>query len=143
MLLGRFYSSLTVIQNIKLSIMKLKFIRWIGLILGSILSIIIANLAAFGGGHIIGSIRDGDGLTIDNVGWLLYLLSAILIIVGVIIAWFNTRLGGLLITAMGMIELIAFYDSDFWWVQLSALLVGLILLFYEYYNWSLMKKGEI
>jgi hypothetical protein len=123
--------------------MKLKIIRWIGLIAGSVISVFIAGAILFAGAYFIGGISDGiQGPIIETVVEFLGLLSAILIIVGVVIAWFNTRLGGLLITAMAMIQIIASREPEVIWMQISMLFVGLILLYYVYYNRWLLKKGK-
>ena len=123
--------------------MKLKIIRWIGLIAGSVLSIFIAGAIIFVGANFIGGISDGIqepiiGIVVDFID----LLTAFLLIVGVVIAWFNTKVGSILITSMAMVHVIAFYETEVAWLQISILFVGLILLFYVYYNRWLLKKGE-
>jgi hypothetical protein len=120
--------------------MKLKIIRWIGLIAGSVISVFIAGAVLFAGAYFIEGIS--DGITLERVVEFLGLLSAVLIIVGVVIAWFNTRLGGLMITALAIIQIIAGgYEPEVSWMTFSILFIGLILLFYVYYNrWFLKKR---
>ena len=121
--------------------MKITIIRWIGLIAGSILSVFIAGAILFAGAYFIEGISDGiQGPIIETIVEFLGLLSAVLIIVAVVIAWFNSRLGGFLITILAMIQIIAFYEPEISWMQISMLLVGLILLFYVYYNRRFLKK---
>ena len=127
--------------------MKLKVLRWIALINGSISSVLLIPVILFTGAHFIGGINDGTyELTYDDVYGDLCLLSWVLYIISVVIAWFNSKIGGFFITFFALAQIILYHEAGepgLTFIQFSLLPAGPLLLFYVYYNkWLLKNKGN-
>ena len=115
--------------------MKFKIIRWIALIAGTVISVFIADAILFSFGYFYEGIRNGiQGPIIETVMGFLELLIPLLMIIGVIIAWNNTKKGGLMITVFAFLDLIVFFEPEICWMQFSMLFIGIVLLFYVYKN---------
>ena len=124
-----------------------KIYRLLILIIGSFFSLCIITFLSFAEVYTIENIKD----TIDNlkefknvsIQEILGGLAINLYVVAVIIAWFNSKIGGFLITFFGIAQIILWPIDTMLWFQAMLLLVGPPLLIYVYYNkWILKKKGN-
>ena len=108
----------------------IKILKWIALISGSVLCIFFTGLVLFGGAYFIDGLTNETPLQINQelVLEFLGLLTAILIIVSVVISWFKSKLGGLLITVFVIVHIIAVNEPEILWMPISIIPVGLILL---------------
>ena len=120
--------------------MKLKVIRWTALLVETGLSFFILSGVIFAGAYYIEGLRNGVESVKEPDADFFSLLTAILIIVSVIIAWFKIRLGGFLLTIFSLASIIFFYETEVAWMQIAILPIGPLLLFYVYYNRWLLKK---
>lgn len=114
-----------------------KKFRLIVLTVGSILSFCIFIFSAFAGlfspSEWINAINES---TWDFLGGL----NLNLYVVAVIIAWFNSKLGSFLITFFALTQFILWQGTSDYWFLILMLLVGLLLLFYEYSIKRILKK---
>ncbi len=123
----------------------LKILRLIALLSGSVLSFFFAGTVIFGGAFFIEELTIDNPLQLDKDLVLEFfgLLSAILIILSVVIAWFKSKLGGLLITVSAMLHIISVSEPEILWMQISIIPVGIILLVSPSNSRSISKKEEI
>ena len=125
--------------------MKLIFIRWAALLIGSAINIYSLFNAGFGVLVVISRLTD------ENTKLQLFELNVTLLlllnIVAIVVAWFRIRLGGFLITLSAILNILYFTDgrmddSNRQIMKIPLLVVGLLLLLYDYYNQSLSKKAK-
>ena len=125
--------------------MKLKSIRWIALLAGSILGVIFIGLGVFAAGSFISGITgDAPGATpgIEKVDleWIrefIWILTMFLIPLSVLLAWFRNKTGGYLITIFAVLHIVSVYEANiglYHWAQILILPVGPLLLLYVYFN---------
>ncbi len=122
--------------------MKLKIILWSALVTGSVLGVFIAGAAIFAGAYFLDGVTNETQRVIDMelIEEALGLLAAFLIVVAVVIAWFNHRLGGILIFAFSILHILFGYEPEIAWLQIAILPVGPLLLLYVYYNKRLLTR---
>lgn len=122
--------------------MKLKIILWSALATGSVLGVFIAGAAIFAGAYFLDGVTNETQRVIDMelIEEALGLLAAFLIVVAVVIAWFNHRLGGILIFAFSILHILFGYEPEIAWLQIAILPVGPLLLLYVYYNKRLLTR---
>ena len=128
--------------------MKLKILRWIALILGSLANIWILFVVLFIGANLINDLSQDVSLSVWVNNTLVF-LSFILCLASIIIAWFRSKIGGFFLTISAIIALILILINDFgsflwsydgFLIQGVLILSGLLLLFYVYFNQRLGKK---
>ena len=130
--------------------MELKIIRWAALLIGSGLSVPFVGMGIFAAGSFMSGIVGDSALATDgplviDLEWIMELigiLTAFLIPMAVVLAWFRNKTGGYLITVFAILHIMVSYEPEVAWMQIAVLPVGPLLLLYVYYNNRLMKKGE-
>lgn len=111
--------------------MKNRILHWFTLIAGTILSVFFTFALLFAGASFIGGLTDGSGVAID-MEWLfelLGLLTIIMIILSMILAWFKSRSGGLLLSIFAVLHILLAYNTEIAWMQISILFIGPLLIF--------------
>lgn len=104
------------------------------LLIASFWSVFIAGAIFFVGAYF------AEGLTNDTptevnyefIKECIFLLTGFLLIVSTVISWFNSKLGGFLITLLAIGGAI-FYLPGFLWVHVPMIIIGLLIL-YSFYN---------
>lgn len=126
--------------------MKLKLLRWIALISGSVVAAISLLFVI---GTIVQELTDGDNdVLFDKESWnsggLKMMLRLTLPTALIIFAWFKNKWGAFFLITLPLIELFIPELTEQFdiWLQLSLplLIVGILLLFYVYYNKFRFKK---
>jgi len=125
--------------------MKLTFIRWAALLIGSAINLLSLFIGGFFGLVVISRLAD-ESEKFQLIEWIVFLLF-LLNIAAIVVAWFRTRLGGFLITLSAILNIFLFTgewmgDSNRWIFKIPLLFVGLLLLFYVYYNQRLSNKEK-
>ena len=125
--------------------MMLKIIRWIVLIVGTGINILNLVAIIFVGAHYIEELTDGDGdligfTLIENVNFLCLVFG----VAAIVIAWFNSKIGGFLITIFALLAIISSDPTvkEMAWQPYVLLVVGLILFYEAYYSKRLLNKEE-
>ena len=128
--------------------MKLKILRWIALILGSLANIWNLLVVIFIGANLINDLSGDESWSDIGINVVIFLIL-ILCLVSIIIAWFKSKIGGFFLTISAIIALILLLINEidrFLWsydvilIQGVLILSGLLLLFYVYFNQRVGKK---
>jgi hypothetical protein len=125
--------------------MTLKILGWIALIIGTGVNIFNLFAIIFVGAHYIEELTNGDEKLIgfslvENLNFLCLVFS----VAAIVIAWFNRKRGGFLVTIFAVLLIISSDPTvkEMIWQPFVLFIVGLILLYEVYYSARLSKKEE-
>lgn len=115
------------------------------LLIGSAINLVSLFIGGFSGLVVISRlIHEFEKLQLfEVIVFLLFLLN----IAAIVVAWFRAKLGGFLIIVTAILNILYFTDgrmddSNRWIFKVPLLIVGLLLLFYAYYNQRLSIKEK-
>ena len=121
--------------------MKYKIFSELVLIAASILRIFVIGVIVFAGGSFIEGIGK-SGMRSINVVDFLSLLSLLLFIISVIIAWFKRFIGSLLMTFFAIAHILLDYEHEIAWLQISILFIGPLLFIFVRSNRGILNKEK-
>jgi len=125
--------------------MRFKIFSQLVLIVASILCVFVIGFILFAGGSFIEGVqKNGLKANSDTLNSILFLLSLLLFVISVIIAWFERFrfIGSILITIFALVQLLVHYDHALTWLRFSILFVGPLLLILVYTDRWLSKEEK-
>ena len=125
--------------------MKLKVIRWIALIVASAIGIWILFGIIFIGANLINDFANGQPFA-AGIGIIFLFVGMVLSFISIIIAWFNSKTGGILVTISSLLLILLPLEEitgEKWWQVYVLFIAGIMLLLYVHYDrWFLKNKGN-
>jgi len=124
--------------------MKYKIIRWTALAIGTVINVLFSLITLiFIGAALIGDYQT-DSMPEFKLSESLFILGYVLCIIAIVIAWFNSKIGGFLMIICTALLLFLpernLILGEKLWHPYVIIFAGLLLLIYVYYNKWLVKK---
>ena len=123
--------------------MKHSIFRWTALVIATAINIQFSLIAViFLGANLINDFQIGDKSDL-SLSESLFILGYVLCIVANVIAWFKSKIGGILITLFAILLIIlpeSLTLSEKLWQPYVLIAAGLLLFYYALYNKSPVEK---
>ena len=123
--------------------MKFKVFSELVLLAASILCVFIIGVILFAGGSFIEGVSDGHIRDIkETLIEFFMLLSLLLFVLSVVVAWVKRLTGSILMTVFSIIQILLIYEPEIAWMQISILFTGpLLFLFVRLDRRSVREKS--